>query len=402
MFKCYTFLDKHKQQQFSLANTKSRIHIIDDVSKYESPLKVFRGYRFSSNFSKINQFEEAYSRLYCNAIDFRKPFCPFDLHGSCKDSNCIYQHSNVMTMDNFQRTEHFLSYCPDLLQLSESPTAKEAAKKLKNYAKTFMSNNLNRMSIRDYFKHLYDHIVTHLKLSPSYTTILSRMPVLCLNNNKSIGVIDHLNEASTDLKVSSQLNGPEIDVLLNLLDLILQANMNRLLDIKLKNALANSQLDLNWLRKHQKLVDEKNTDTTSPALYLNGNEMVLAWIFYARHVYASKQLENFAKIEKLLNVLCNSLESNPKSEILWLIYLKAYLYKRNACNDYHEICMLCMDNLVTYDLVWFMLSTCKTLFQDVLLERYEKHLLNLKSDNRLLAEFEQRSDDTNISSEQKV
>ena len=99
-----------------------------------------------------------------------------------------------MTMDNFQRTEHFLSYCPDLLELSETPTSKEAVKKLKNYAKTFMSTHLNRMSIRDYFKYLYDHIVSKLSLVPSHTTILSRIPVLCLNNNKSLGVYDHFAE----------------------------------------------------------------------------------------------------------------------------------------------------------------------------------------------------------------
>lgn len=112
-------------------HSDSSVYIIDDVSNYDSPLKCFRGYRFSSHFDQFNQFEEAYSKIYCNAIDFRRPFCPFDLHGSCKDSNCIYQHMNVLTMDNFQRTEHFLSYCPQLLELSsDKPTQKEAIKKL--------------------------------------------------------------------------------------------------------------------------------------------------------------------------------------------------------------------------------------------------------------------------------
>ena len=368
----------HHHTFLACNSTKPQIHIIDDISKYESPLKVFRGYRFSSNFSKLNQFEEAYSRFYCNAIDFRKPFCPFDLHGSCKDSNCIYQHSNVMTMDNFQRTEHFISYCPSLLELSSDlATPKEAIKKLKTYAKTFMGNSLNRMSIRDYFKHLYEHIVKSLNLSPSHTTILSRWPALCLNNNKSIGVYDYLGETNTELKVTSatQVNHVETDLLLSLLDQAIHVNMNRLLDIKLKNTQNTGQLDLNWLRKQQKLIDE---NSAPQKMFLDSNEMTIAWLYYARHVYVSQNLETFAKIEKLLNVLCNSLESNPKSEILWLIYLKAYLFKRNASTDYHEICMLCMDNLTTYDLSWFMLGTCKAKFLDVLFERYEKHLLGLK------------------------
>ena len=116
--------------------SKSSIYEIDNVSNYESPLKCFRGYRFSSHFTKCNQLEEAYSKFYCNTIDPRRPFCPFDLHGSCKDSNCIYQHLNSMTMDNLQRTEHLLSYCPQLLGLSSlNPTQKEAIKKLSKFKK---------------------------------------------------------------------------------------------------------------------------------------------------------------------------------------------------------------------------------------------------------------------------
>jgi hypothetical protein len=297
-------------------------------------------------------------------------------------------------MDNFQRTEHFLSYCPSLLDLSETPTQREAIKKLKAYARTFMSNNLNRMSIRDYFKFLYDHILHNLKLSPSQTTILSRLSVLCLNNNKSIGVNDNFNEthAQTDLKVQ------ESDPLLNLLDQILSANMNRLLDIKLKSILNNAQLDLNWIRKQQKLFDEQKND--SSMLYLDLNELVLTWIFYAKHVYVtSHNLETYAKIEKLLNVLCNGLESNSKTEILWLVYLKVYLLKKNSDIDYHEICMLCMDNLITYDLVWFMFGTCNAKFLDLLFERYEKHLLSLKTVNSLL-EFEQSNSEISKDIEQ--
>jgi hypothetical protein len=110
------------------------IYMIENVSKYESPLRMFRGYRFSANYEKLNSFDEAYSKFYCHNIDFRRPFCPFDLHGSCKDSACIYQHSNVFTMDNIQRTEHLLSYCPQLLGLScEKPTQREAVKKLSKF-----------------------------------------------------------------------------------------------------------------------------------------------------------------------------------------------------------------------------------------------------------------------------
>lgn len=57
-----------------------------------------------------------------------------------------------------------------------------------------MSNNLNKMSIKDYFKHLYDEISKKLKRNEqSCSTILSRLPNLIINHNKSIGSYEEQN-----------------------------------------------------------------------------------------------------------------------------------------------------------------------------------------------------------------
>lgn len=364
------------------------IYKIDDVSNYESPLKVFRGYRFSSHFSQFTPFEEAYSKMFCHTIDYRRPFCPFDLHGSCKDSNCIYQHSNIMTMDNYQRTEHFLSYCPQVLELSsDTPTQREAIKKLKLYAKQFMNTNLNKMSIRDYFKHLYDHVIENLQIEPSYSTILSRLPILCLNNNKSIGVFDHLElENDTNEDVKTGLNNQQLiklnpshsqfmdtsDQIVFLLDLVYSANYSRILDSKLKKVLINCELDLEHLK----------SDT---GYFENETEKVMSWIYYAKHSYSTH-----FQIEKLLNIFSHGLEDRRKCETLWLLYLKTYLHKKNSSNDYHEVCLLCMDNMMTYDLIWFIMNTCPTDYIDLIFERYEKYLTSV-SEEELASEFEQVS-----------
>ncbi|RNA38546.1 zinc finger C3H1 domain-containing [Brachionus plicatilis] len=372
----------------NLDSQTNQIHMLDNVEHYQSPLRVFRGYRFSSHFAQFSPFEEAYSKSYCHAIDYRRPFCPFDLHGSCKDSNCLYQHSNIMTMDNYQRTEHFLSYCPQLLELSsDTPTQREAVKKLKLYAKQFMNNNLNKMSIRDYFKHLYDHVVENLKLEPSYSTILSRLPILCLNNNRSIGVFDHFeleNDSTDETKIGfndQQLirlnsidgpNSPDTNELSSLLDLVYSANYCRILDSKLKKLFVNTELNLDYLRAdNHYLVDQ--------------SEKIIAWVYYAKVSYAN----NF-HIEKLISILSYGLESLPKCEILWLLYLRAYLNKKNSSNDYHEVCLLCMDNLVTHDLVLFILNTCPIEYLDMVFDKYENYLLNVQAGD-LSAEFEQNS-----------
>ena len=53
-----------------------------------------------------------------------------------------------------------------------------------------MSTNLNKMSIKDYFKHLYDEII---KNRSDNDVILSRIPSLILNHSKSIGAYEDLN-----------------------------------------------------------------------------------------------------------------------------------------------------------------------------------------------------------------
>lgn len=204
---------------------------------------------------------------------------------------------------------------------------------------------------------------------------------MCLNNNKSIGVYDNqeltLTRHQSNKILTANLTADQYeDQILTLLDTILCVNMTRSLDIKLKNLLINSRLDIDLIKNNQ-----NNT-------FDNEFEIIIGWIYLARHVYTQSSLQ----IEKLLNILSHSLESNSKCEILWLIYLKCYLSKRNAHADYHEICMLCMDNVITYDLVWFILNTCNQQFIDIVIEKYEKYLLNVSLAD-LNGEFEQETSD---------
>jgi len=62
-------------------------------------------------------------------------------------------------------------------------------------------------------------------------------------------------------------------------------------------------------------------------------------------------------------------------------------------NDYHEICLLSFDNMVTYDLVWFILNTCSDQHIPILIELYEKNLLELTTVEKI-EEFEQSQNAT--------
>ena len=230
-----------------------------------------------------------------------------------------------------------------------------------------MNTHLNKMSIKDYFKHLYEHIVQHLKMEPSYSTILTRVPALCLSHSKSVGIYEK----------SSLPRPPGLD---DLLDTMVEANLNRSLDVKLKYWQALNRLDIEWLKTAAEHED------------LSGNELVVAWLYHGRHLYQQATESVDAATQKLLNVLSHALEAHPRSELVWLAYLRSYLSQKNASADYHEVCMLCMDNLVTYDLVWLMLATCRDQYLNCLLDLYEKHLLGLN--NSTLNEFEQAEAET--------
>jgi len=302
-------------------------------------------------------------------------------------------------MDNLQRTEHLLSYCPSLLELSsQHPSQKEAVKKLKLYAKQFMSTNLNKMSIKDYFKHLYEQVMDNVKLDFPTSTILSRAPVLCINHNKSFGVHEmelsskHIESSLLPLptsptsaltKTQASIPADQLDVLL---DSILSINMNRSLDIKLKSS-AKPKIDVDWIRAEN--------DTSSGAGYLSPSEVLLAWIYHAREVYAENKMSDVSgkcnSVQVVLNIFSNALESNAKLELVWLVYLRTYLHQKNALKDYHEICLLCLDNLITYDLIWYMLNTCPGEYLHLLIELYEKFLLSVTCEDQL-REFEQSGD----------
>jgi len=202
-------------------------------------------------------------------------------------------------------------------------------------------------------------------LEPTSATILSRASVFCLNHTKSVGIHD------ADTIDQPQSRSDKVDLLL---DTILSTNLTRSLDIKLKSVIANGIIDLDWFKSEH-------------CQQLTKDEIVIAWIYHARQVYTDSTPSS---TQKLLNILSNALEASPHCELVWLVYLRVYLAQKNAMKDYHEICLLCLDNLVTYDLAWFVLNTCAVEHTSLLIEFYEKHLLAMTTDKQI-EEFEQGS-----------
>jgi hypothetical protein len=65
---------------------------------YESPLKMFKAYRYHSNFPK-DVAGGIQSITYSNNIDVHQPVCQFEMAGgTCNDPNCAGQHFKSMTL----------------------------------------------------------------------------------------------------------------------------------------------------------------------------------------------------------------------------------------------------------------------------------------------------------------
>ncbi len=144
-------------------------------------------------------------------------------------------------MDNFQRTEHFLSYCPKLIGVSENLSQKESTKRLsrpalklgsfivpkiewKNYLKRIVrkhswqiiwtqwafeiisSISTTRLQITSasVTKMLQSNLILNISLFALFSSnfsdeseprcLLTRLPSLKLNSNKSLGAFSELSE----------------------------------------------------------------------------------------------------------------------------------------------------------------------------------------------------------------
>ncbi|PJF17406.1 hypothetical protein PSACC_02774 [Paramicrosporidium saccamoebae] len=77
-------------------------------SPYDSPLKSFKSYRFSPNFTYSAPHQGLLSRTYTNRINPEVPICSFDLTGRCTRKNCAAQHFRSIFMEDSSILEDFM------------------------------------------------------------------------------------------------------------------------------------------------------------------------------------------------------------------------------------------------------------------------------------------------------
>ncbi|PRP79053.1 hypothetical protein PROFUN_13131 [Planoprotostelium fungivorum] len=68
----------------------------EERKREESILEIFRGYRLHPEMIKSGQ---THSNRYSHKIDPNREFCRFELHGTCLDDSCPWQHQRMYTMN---------------------------------------------------------------------------------------------------------------------------------------------------------------------------------------------------------------------------------------------------------------------------------------------------------------
>uniref|UniRef100_A0A8C4ND19 Putative zinc-finger domain-containing protein n=1 Tax=Eptatretus burgeri TaxID=7764 RepID=A0A8C4ND19_EPTBU len=93
-------------------------------ASYHSALLTFRSYRFSPYF-RTKHCLHLSSSTYSHKINPMRPFCPFDLAGTCNDDTCSWQHMKECQLSRDELFVDILSYNLNLIGCTERSTASE-------------------------------------------------------------------------------------------------------------------------------------------------------------------------------------------------------------------------------------------------------------------------------------
>jgi hypothetical protein len=86
------------------------------------------------------------SDFFSNRIDPFKTWCYFDLHGSCRDSNCTNQHKSDFLLSNEEKLLDILSFNPTLASVTHEDIAKnpiQSREKLLNFIHNYQKSQPN-------------------------------------------------------------------------------------------------------------------------------------------------------------------------------------------------------------------------------------------------------------------
>ncbi|XP_062856293.1 zinc finger C3H1 domain-containing protein [Trichomycterus rosablanca] len=293
---------------------------------YQSPLLVFRSYRFSPYFRTKEKLSLS-SVTYSNTVEPRKCFCRFDLTGTCNDDGCQWQHMRNCTLNGNQLFQDILSYSLPLIGCSEDSSTNEIIQATERYIKKLFGGSKDRMGSDQKAVLLVSKVNESLRHIPPYTTYKQR--------RKWRPEPQRPDPPTTSTPESEEENiavpippsgGGDVSECWSVSDVCITQDDKRYF--------------------------ESETDDISNLEYsvLESPRDRQLWIKLAYRYLQQRDINVSERVDAALNTLSRALEDNRDDDELWCHYLTLFS-RRGSTDDVREMCDMAVEHAAHYS-VW--------------------------------------------------
>ncbi|GCB70448.1 hypothetical protein scyTo_0008580 [Scyliorhinus torazame] len=296
---------------------------------YNSPLLVFKSYRFSPYFRNKEKLLIS-SVSYSNMIEPKQCFCRFDLTGTCNDDDCQWQHIRDCILNQCQLFQDLLSYNLSLIKCSDFSTDDEIRVAAENYVDKQFGKNKGRMTTDEMAVLLVSKVNESTGHTPRYTTFkdrrkwkpkLSRKQVSESNTNSNSDDEPNSGPIRYAKSVEHPWSGTQV------LDAVITPD-----DIRYFTA----ETD-----------DIANLETS----VMENPQDVQLWIKLAYKYMNQKEGTPTECLDAALNALARALEINRANPEIWCHYLNLFS-KRGTKEEVQEMCETAVQYAST-NVVWW-------------------------------------------------
>ncbi|XP_072407776.1 zinc finger C3H1 domain-containing protein-like isoform X1 [Chiloscyllium punctatum] len=305
---------------------------------YNSPLLVFKSYRFSPYFRNKERLLIS-SVSYSNLIDPKQSFCRFDLTGTCNDDDCQWQHMRDCILNQCQLFQDLLSYNLSLIKCSDFSTDEEIRVAAENYVDKQFGKNKDRMTTDEMAVLLVSQVNESTGHTPPYTTFKDRRKWKPQLSRKQVSESSTINGSDDEhnsgpIRYAKSLEHPWPGT--QALDAVITPD-----DVRYFTA----ETD-----------DIANLETS----VMENPQDVQLWLKLAYKYMNQKEGTPTECLDAALNALARALEINRTDPEIWCHYLNLFS-KRGTKEEVQEMCETAVQYAST-NAVWWTYLTLENSF----------------------------------------